>query len=118
MVTTPTPPQQPYGAMPSMHGDVRDHPSGTTVLVLGVLGLVLCQVLGPIAWIQGNKARADMRAQPHVMWKNEGLVTAGWVLGIIATVMLALSVVFIVGFLIIAAAAAAGSAGGGLSLPA
>lgn len=28
----------------------------TTILVLGILGLILCQVLAPFAWVMGNRS--------------------------------------------------------------
>ena len=72
-------------------GAQREHPSGTTVLVLGILGLVLgfacCIgfVLSPIAWVKGGKARKEMATQPGVYWTNKGSVTAGWICGIVGT---------------------------------
>ena len=96
----PQPPGYPPGyAAPQVNA--QDHPSGTTVLVIGILSLVLCQVLGPIAWIQGNRARRDIKARPDIMWKNEGMITAGWVLGIIASVILIASILFVIGFFVI-----------------
>lgn len=75
---------------------MRDHPSGTTVLVLGILGLVVCGLLAPIAWIKGNSAKREMDAQPHINWTNRGSVTAGRILGIIGTVIIVLGIVFVV----------------------
>ena len=42
-------------------GPMRPKPEGaTTVFVLGLLGLLLCQILGIIAWVQGNcKGRTE-----------------------------------------------------------
>ena len=37
---------------------------GTTVLVLGILGLVVCPICGIIAWVMGNKDLAEMAAGP------------------------------------------------------
>lgn len=90
----------PYG-YPS---NQREHPDGTSVLVLGILGLVLCQILSPIAWVKGNSAKRDMDSQPGVVWTNRGNITAGRILGIIGTCMILLSVL-IVAVLIAAAAA-------------
>lgn len=103
--------QPPYG-MPGFGGpsNVREHPSGTTVLVLGILGLVLgfacCLgfVLSPIAWAKGASARKEMQAAPGITWTNGGQVTAGWVCGIIGTAFVALGVI---AFVIIVAAGAA-----------
>lgn len=74
----------------------REHPKGTQILVLGILSLVCCGVLGPFAWVMGNNARNEMNAQPGVIWTNRGNVTAGWVCGIIGSVLLVLGVVYFV----------------------
>jgi len=109
----PTPPGYPPGyAVPQV---AHDHPRGTTVLVVGILSLVLCQVLGPVAWIQGSRARREIQARPDVLWKNEGMVTAGWVLGIISTALLVISILAIIAVVLIGIMAAASTAS--LSLP-
>jgi hypothetical protein len=72
----------------------------TTVLVLGILGLVLCQFLGPFAWSMGSKelAAIDAGRRPP---ENRGTAQAGKVLGIIATVLLIVGVVFFLGFFVL-----------------
>lgn len=72
------------------------------MLLLGILGVVICQLLSPIAWVMGGRARKEMASQPGVVWTNSGNITAGWVCGIIGTVLLALGVVVM---LIVVAAA-------------
>lgn len=67
----------------------------TTVLVLGILSLVVCGVLGPVAWSMGNtelKAIDAGRRPPE----NRGTANAGRILGIIATVLLIIGVVVFV----------------------
>lgn len=102
----------PPGYAPGAYGGPqRQHPSGTTVLTLGILGLVLgfgCGlgfILSPIAWAKGARARKEMRTEPGVMWTNSGNVTAGWVLGIIGTVMLILGIILLVLLALVARAA-------------
>lgn len=90
----------PGGGWPG--GGTRDHPQGTTILVLGILSLVLCGILGPVAWAMGNTARNEMAAQPGVTWTNAGNVTAGRICGMVATGFLALGV--LIGVLAVAAA--------------
>jgi hypothetical protein len=72
----------------------------TTVLVLGILGLVLCQFLGPFAWSMGSKelAAIDAGRRPP---ENRGTAQAGKVLGIIATVLLIIGVVFFLGLFVL-----------------
>jgi hypothetical protein len=63
--------------------------NATLILVLGILSLVCCGLLGPVAWIMGNNALRDIDAglgNPN----DRGLVVAGRILGIIATVLLVL----------------------------
>jgi len=69
----------------------REHPNGTTVLVLGILSLVVCGLLGPIAWGMGNSALKEMNAQPSYDWRNRGNITAGRICGIISTMLLVVS---------------------------
>lgn len=66
------------------------HPRGTLILIFGILGLVVFPLFGVAAWVMGSTARAEIKAQPPGSYVNEGNVTAGWVLGIIATVLLIL----------------------------
>jgi hypothetical protein len=95
------PAQQPPGGY-GVGGVPQEHPKGTTILVLGILSLVCCGLLGPVAWVMGNNARSEMAARPNVIWTNKGSVTAGWVCGIVGSVILILSILyFIVVFAII-----------------
>lgn len=73
------------------------------MLVLGILSLVICGLLGPIAWVKGNTAKREMDAQPGVQWSNRGSITAGRICGMIASILLIVGIV-----LFIALVAAAG----------
>ncbi len=67
----------------------------TTVLVLGILGLVLCSVLAPIAWYMGNeevRAIDAGRRDPA----NRGTANAGRILGIIGTVLAAIGIILVI----------------------
>ncbi|MFN8019507.1 MAG: DUF4190 domain-containing protein [Acidimicrobiales bacterium] len=68
-----------------------DHPQGTTVLVLGLLGIFCCGLLAPFAWVQGNGAIREIDRNP-VRYRNRGTVQAGRILGIIGTGILALNI--------------------------
>jgi hypothetical protein len=75
----------------------REHPKGTTILVLGILSLFICGVvLGPIALVMGSNARREMAAQPNVNWTNRGSVTAGWICGMIATILYGIAILVII----------------------
>lgn len=64
-----------------------DHPKATTVLVLGILGLVACQAAGPFAWVMGARAKREIDAAPGA-YGGRGQVLAGYICGIVATVLL------------------------------
>lgn len=64
---------------------------GTPVLIMGILGLVLFQLLGPVAWVMGNRALREIDAAP-ARYSNRGSVVAGRICGIIATVLLILAI--------------------------
>lgn len=95
-----TPPQ-----FPTDQSQYPEATQSTTILVLGILGLILCQVLAPFAWVMGNKeldAIAGGRRPPE----NRSTANAGRILGIIGTVLLALGVL-VGGFFIVIAIIAA-----------
>ena len=68
--------------------DDFDHSQATVVFVIGLLSVVMCQILGPVALLMGNKYRA---ACAEVGVEPDGLGTAGWVLGIVGTVLLCIT---------------------------
>jgi hypothetical protein len=78
----------------------------TVALVLGILGLVLCQILGPIAWVMGNNEVNAIDAGKRNP-ANRSTAQAGKILGIIGTVFLIVGVAVLLFFLVIALFAAA-----------
>jgi len=85
----------------------EESPQATTVFVLGIIGVVLCQILGIIALVMGN-------SEFKKGYPKTGLLYAGWILGIIGTVLLGLLIVFsiiyvVVIFLFLGAAGASGA---------
>lgn len=77
---------------PYAYGGPREHPQGTTILVLGILSLVVCGPLGPVAWVMGNNALREIDANP-MAYTNRGSVQAGRICGIIATCLLVVGVI-------------------------
>lgn len=71
--------------------------NGTLILVLGILGIVCCNVLGPVAWVMGNNALTTLN-QGGGDESQRGLVVAGRIMGIIGSVLLILSVLWMVFF--------------------
>ncbi|MFD6352554.1 DUF4190 domain-containing protein [Nocardia tengchongensis] len=82
-----------------------DHPQAVVVLILGVMSLVFCQLLGPVAWIMGGKARREI-AESNGAIGGSGMVTAGWICGIVATAVILLAILFVVFAIIVGAVGA------------
>jgi hypothetical protein len=112
----------PYAAYPAGYGGtVPDHPSATTALVLGIVGLVgvvVCLgiplVLSPFAWVIGSRAVREIDASPG-RYRGRENANAGRIMGIIGTVLLVVGAVAF--FVIIALAVSIGSSDGGGGTP-
>ena len=83
------PPHQPYHVAP-------DHPQASTVLVLGILGLVLCQVLSPFAWVMGSRVVSEIDGSRGA-YGGRGVANAGRVCGIVGTVMIGFAILLVFG---------------------
>ncbi|MER7370393.1 DUF4190 domain-containing protein [Nonomuraea wenchangensis] len=84
------PPYDPPYYGPQVH----NHPNGTTILVLGILSLVVCTFIGPFAWSMGNTALREIDESGYV-FANRGQVQAGRVCGMVATALMALTLLFV-----------------------
>lgn len=92
-----------------MYAAGGEHPQGTTILVLGILSIVICQFLGPFAWVMGRKALAEIDSSGRT-YTNRTIIKAGMICGIVGTVLLILTVVYLVFvFLVLGMAASTGS---------
>ncbi|MFP3882639.1 MAG: DUF4190 domain-containing protein [Actinomycetota bacterium] len=80
---------------PQESGAYPEASQATTILVLGIIGIVLCQLLGPIAWVMGNNELQAIDAGRRSP-ENRGTANAGRILGIISTVLLALGILVII----------------------
>ncbi len=81
-------------AFPQPEMTVPDHPRATAALAVGIVSLlgavvVLPAALGPLACYLGVSARRSIEREPH-RWGGRGQATAGLVLGIVASAVLAL----------------------------
>ena len=77
---------------------------GTLILVLGILSLVCCSPLGPVAWIMGSGDLKRIEAG-EISREAKGLTQAGMICGIIGTGLLVLGIIWMVffgGFAIVA----------------
>lgn len=91
----PYQPQQPAGPGGVPWGPPPDHPQAVTVLILGALGMMLCQLIAPIAWVMGGRVRKEIDAANGALGGRQ-LATVGWVLGIVGTCLMVAMVVFLV----------------------
>jgi len=94
-------PQNPIP--PPAQGPYPEQGQAATVLVLGILSIVVCQLLGPFAWKLGNdelRGIAEARRPPE----GQGMAQAGRITGIIGTCLLALGLAFLLFFLVAALA--------------
>ncbi len=63
-------------------------------LILGIVGLLCCGFLAPVACYMGHQELKNIRAGVGDPSK-QGLATAGWILGIIGTILLIFSLMWI-----------------------
>jgi hypothetical protein len=76
---------------------------GTMILIFGILGLVVCMPFGIVAWIMGSgdlKAMDAGRMDPE----GRGITEAGKIIGIIATSIFTVGLLFGLLMMIIALA--------------
>jgi predicted Zn finger-like uncharacterized protein len=84
-----------YGEVPSglrrrRRADLQPH-RGTLILVLGILSIVVCGFLGPVAWIMGSHDLKEIRAG-RMDPEGEGTTNGGRICGIIGTILMVISV--------------------------
>lgn len=112
---SPQPSNQPGQPMPygqSYPPAPLEHPRGTTVLVLGIVGIFV-PIVSFVAWFMGNKVMNEIRSsgQPHA---NEQNVNIGRILGIVFSIIQIISIVigiiWIIFFVVVAASV--GASGG------
>ena len=101
------PPQFPYGPPPVGFG-APEHHQASTVLVLGILGLVLCQLISPFAWVMGNRVVHEIDASGGQLG-GRTQANAGRICGIVGTCMIGVSLLFGVVALVVLFVAASGS---------
>lgn len=108
--------QPPYGGPPAYgqpqgyppQGYATDHPKATTSLVLGILGIVICGIIAPFAWRMGKRTVDEIDASNGQLGAR-GSAQAGYILGLIGTILLALGLIFGVLLVVIAIIGAASS---------
>jgi hypothetical protein len=106
------PPPPPPGGQPMMGGYAANPPTdgqATIALILGIVGLC-CSILGPVAFFLGQSSRNRIQGSGGTLG-GYGQATAGWVLGIIDTIFLALGILYVIVVFVIGAANS-GTSGG------
>lgn len=82
------------GLLPASSADSRN---ATTALILGILGLVMCGPFTAIpAWILGRNAVREIDASQGRLG-GRGTAQAGYILGIVGTVLAALALLVVIG---------------------
>ncbi len=108
----PPPPSYPYqgpgGPEGWSGGPVQDQRQATTALVLGILGIVVCGLLGPFALVIGRNSLKEIDASGGRLG-GRGKAQAGYICGIIATVLLAIAVVVVVIAVVVASSGSSSS---------
>ena len=84
------PPPMPYGYAPY---PAPDHPQAGTILILGILSL-FCGLLGPFAWVMGRRTLREIDASGGTIGGRQN-VQVGYVIGIISTVLTAVSLLMV-----------------------
>jgi hypothetical protein len=107
----PSPTSQP--GQPMTYGQSypmapQEHPQGTTVLVLGIVGIFFT-LAAPFAWYLGSKALKEIRASGQ-HYSNEQNINIGRILGMVFTIIGIVTIVFFIIFTIIVTVAAMSSA--------
>ena len=105
--------QQPgYGQpMPAYGGPMMQYPEGsqsTTVLVLGICSLVVCGLLGPVAWKMGNDEISAIDSGRRDPTKRDQ-ANIGRILGMVSTGLMAIGLLFFLVFIVFGVFAAAAS---------
>ncbi|WP_330250953.1 DUF4190 domain-containing protein [Nocardia sp. NBC_00565] len=72
-----------------------EHPHATAVLTLGAVSLFCCGALGPVAWALGRRSLNQIE-ESHGGYGGRAQVLVGYILGIIATIlMVCMAIVFL-----------------------
>ena len=69
-----------------------NHPGAVLALILGIVGVTVCYIGGPFAFVIANKALKEIDASGGTIG-GRGMVQAGKILGIIGIVLLALGLI-------------------------
>lgn len=69
----------------------------TTALIVGIVSIVCCHILGPVAWFLGSQEMKAIREGRSPV-AGEGMAKAGWILGILSTILIAFFLLWVLFF--------------------
>jgi hypothetical protein len=84
---------QPYGG--TMTAAAPNDSQAMLALILGILSVACCAILGPVAFFIGNASKSRIQSSGGTLG-GYGLAQAGWILGIIGTIFLALEILWVI----------------------
>jgi uncharacterized membrane protein YjgN (DUF898 family) len=92
--------QPPVERRPDDHGPPPgwlppEHPQATLSLVLGIVGIVACGLASPFAWYLGRRTLTEIDDSQGRLG-GRGAAQAGYVLGIVGTVLIGIAVAVLV----------------------
>ena len=64
---------------------------GTKIMILGILSLVVCGLLGPVAWVMGNGLKSKSEAAGY---PEPGNAKAGRICGMIGSGLMVVGIIF------------------------
>jgi hypothetical protein len=89
-MSTPLPPAIPVAT-------AQQSSKATIAVVVGVLGIVCCGLLAPVAWYLGNEEIKAIDAG-RLSETNRGMAQVGKILGIIGSILLILGLLWVLFF--------------------
>ena len=99
----PPPYGPPPGGPPFGQGARENAPNAVLSLVLGIVGILLCSIAAPFAWVLGKKAEEAVAANPG-RYTGKDMATAGKILGIIGTALIGIAIVVVIIIVIVGVA--------------
>lgn len=77
-----------------------DHPQAITVLILGIVGMMFCQVCAPFAWVIGRRTLNEIDASGGTVGGRSN-VMVGYIMGIIGSVLLIFGVLAAIAYILL-----------------
>lgn len=85
-------------------GPAQNSSQPLMILLLGIAGIVLCQLCSPIAWVIGNSYMKECTATGR---QPDQMAVIGRILGMVGTALFILTILFLILYFIVIAGAIA-----------